>query len=193
MQADALSAWGSLWWGPQSIGALEWLQLLTHFLLLSLLAVGGAITTVPDMQRFVVQDKSWLTEAQFSNCIALGQATPGPNVLFVAVIGFGVGGLAGVLACMLGTLLPSTTLAWAASRWGEKHRQTRAARSFSAGLAPLTIGLLLATAWILLQPMVWSWPAAALVAATLWLMLRSKRSPVWAMAAGAGAGAMGWI
>ena len=188
-----MSAWHTLWWGPQNIGSSEWLQLLAHFLALSLLAVGGAITTVPDMQRFVVQDKSWLTDAQFSNCIALGQATPGPNVLFVAVIGFAVGGLAGVVACMLGTLLPSTTLAWAASRWGEKHRQTRAARSFSAGLAPLTIGLLLAAAWILLRPMPWSWPTALLVLATLALMLRSPFSPVWAMAAGAVAGAMGWV
>lgn len=112
-------------------------------------------------------------------------------------IGFAVGGLAGVAACSLGTLLPSTSLAWAASRWGEKHRQTRAARSFSAGLAPLTIGLLLATAWILLQPMVGAWPAAGhvlvLVLATSWLMLRSTLSPVWPMAVGAAAGAMGWI
>jgi chromate transporter len=186
-------SWPLLLWGPQNLGGSEWLQLLGHFLALSLLAVGGAITTVPDMQRFVVQDKSWLSEAQFSNCIALGQATPGPNVLFVAVIGFSVGGLAGVLACMVGTLLPSTTLAWAASRWGEKHRQTRAVRAFSVGLAPLTVGLLLATAWILLRPVVWTWAAALLVVATLWLMLRSKRSPVWVMAAGAAAGALGWV
>ena len=188
-----MTAWQVLLWGPQNIGASEWLQLLAHFMVLSLLAVGGAITTVPDMQRFVVQDKSWLTDAQFSNCIALGQATPGPNVLFVAVIGYAVGGLAGVLACLLGTLLPSTTLALAASRWGDKHRHTLAARSFSAGLAPLTIGLLLATAWILLRPAGGSWTVVVLVVSTLWLMLRSKHSPVWAMAAGAAASALGWV
>jgi chromate transporter len=66
-------------------------------------------------------------------------------------------------------------------------------RAFSAGLAPLTIGLLLATAWILLRPVVWTWAATLLALATLWLMLRSKRSPVWVMAAGAVAGALGWV
>jgi chromate transporter len=185
--------WSTLWTGPLALGVPEWLQLFVHFAMLSLLAVGGAITTVPEMQRFVVQDKGWLNDAQFSTCIALGQATPGPNVLFVAVIGFSVGGLAGVLATMSGTLLPSTTLALAVSRWGDRHRQSRALRSFTAGMAPLTIGLLLATGWILLQPIGLQWQAAVLVAGTLLLMLRTRLSPLWAIVAGALAGASGWV
>ena len=185
--------WATLWAGPLAIGWAEWLQLFGHFATLSLLAVGGAIATVPDMQRFVVQDKGWLSDMQFSNCIALGQAAPGPNVLFVAVIGFGVGGLAGVLATLSGTLLPSATLALAASRWGRRRRQARALRAFTAGMAPLTIGLLLATGWILLQPVGWHGPAAVLVLGTLALMLRTRCSPLWAIAAGALAGATGWV
>lgn len=185
---------GATWlWGPVGIGLAEWLQLFAHFMTLSLLAVGGAITTVPDMQRFVVAEKGWLTDAQFSGCIALGQAAPGPNVLFVAVIGFSVGGLAGVLATMAGTLLPSTTLALTASRWAERHRHARSLRAFTAGLAPLTIGLLLATGWILLEPFGLNLPVAVLVLGTLVLLLRTRRSPLWAIAAGAVAGAAGWV
>lgn len=183
----------TLLWGPLAIGASEWWQLFAHFMTLSLLAVGGAITTVPDMQRFVVGQQSWLTDAQFSACIALGQAAPGPNVLFVAVIGFGVGGLAGVVATMAGTLLPSTTLALTASRWGDRHRHSRGLRAVTAGLAPLTIGLLLATSWILLQPVGLRASALALVIGTLWWMLHTRRSPLWVMAVGAVAGAMGWV
>lgn len=179
--------------GPLALGPADWLQLFLHFMMLSLLAVGGAITTVPDMQRFVVGQQHWLSDAQFSTCIALGQAAPGPNVQFVAVIGFSVGGLAGVLATMAGTLLPSATLALAASRWGDKHRQSRAVRAFTAGLAPLTIGLLLATGWILLQPAGLQWQAPLLAAGALLLMLRTSLSPVWAIAAGAVAGALGWV
>lgn len=185
--------WSTLWSGPLAIGGAEWLQLFVHFATLSLLAIGGAITTVPDMQRYVVHDQGWLSDAQFSTCIALGQAAPGPNVLFVAVIGFGVGGLAGVAATLGGTLLPSTTLALAASRWGHRHRQSRALRAFTAGMAPLTIGLLLATGWILLQPVGLHWQAALLVLGTLALMLRTRHSPLWAIAAGALAGALGWV
>jgi hypothetical protein len=69
----------------------DWLAFFNHFLSLSLLAVGGAIITAPDMHRFLVDHNEWLTEQQFSSSIALAQASPGPNVLFVAVIGWNVG------------------------------------------------------------------------------------------------------
>ena len=183
----------SLLWGPLNLGLGDWLQLFLHFTTLSLLAVGGAITTVPDMQRFVVEQQGWLSDAQFNACIALGQATPGPNVLFVAVIGFSVGGLAGVLATMAGTLLPSATLALAASRFGDRHQQSRGLRAFTAGLAPLTIGLLVATGWILLQPVGLHTGTLVLVIGTLWLMLRTRFSPLWSIAAGAMVGALGWV
>jgi chromate transporter len=182
------------------LGATQWWLLFLHFASLSLLAVGGAITTVPDMHRVVVDRQGWLSDMQFTASVALAQAAPGPNVLFVAVIGYQVGGLMGVLATMLGTLLPSTSLALSASRWGDKHRQTRALRAFTAGMAPLTIGLLLATAWVLLEPSRSAPPAAGwritsllLVALTLWVMLKTKRSPLWLIALGAGLGAAGWV
>ena len=181
--------------GSGSLSATDWLSLFTHFLMLSLLAVGGAITTVPDMQRFVVGERGWLSDGEFTASVALAQAAPGPNVLFVAVIGFNVGGLLGVLATMLGTLLPSTTLALTASRWGERNREARSLRAFTTGMAPLTIGLLISTGWILLQPARAHGfsGAALLVAGTLWLMLRTRRSPLWPICAGALAGVMGWI
>ena len=179
--------------GHGGLAAADWLSLFTHFLMLSLLAVGGAITTMPDMQRFVVHDQGWLSDAQFTASVALAQAAPGPNVLFVAVIGFNVGGLAGVVATMVGTLLPSTTLALAASRWGERNRQSRGLRSFTTGMAPLTIGLLVATSWILLGPARTQGTSAVLVLGTLAFMLRTKCSPLWPMAAGALAGVMGWV
>jgi chromate transporter len=180
-------------WGPASFGAADALALFVHFTVLSLLAVGGAIATVPDMQRFVVVQQGWLSDAQFTNCVALAQAAPGPNVLFVAVIGLNVGGLTGVAAAMVGTLLPSTTLALMASRWGERRRESRIVRAFTAGMAPLTIGLLLSTGWILLEPTRTQWATAPLVATTLYVMVRTRLSPLWLLAGGAVLGAMGWI
>lgn len=180
--------------GPHALGAADWLSLVTHFMMLSLLAVGGAITTVPDMQRYVVHEQGWLSDAQFTGCIALAQAAPGPNVLFVAVIGFNVGGLAGVLATMAGTLAPSTVLALNVTRWGDKNRESRGLRAFTTGMAPLTIGLLISTGWVLLQPARSHWlNAAVLVGLTMLLMLRTRRSAVWPIAAGALAGGMGWV
>ncbi len=185
--------WHTWLLGPVPLPASAWLSLFTHFLMLSLLAIGGAITTVPDMQRFVVRDAGWLSDAQFTASVALAQAAPGPNVLFVAVIGFNVGGLAGVLATMAGTLAPSTTLVMAAMHWSRGQRESRALRAFTTGLAPVTIGLLVATGWVLMGPTRTQWTAAFLVAATLVFMLRTKRSPLWMIGVGAFAGALGWV
>lgn len=179
--------------GATPLPAGDWLALFTHFLMLSLLAVGGAITTAPDMQRYLVREQGWLSDAQFSASVALAQAAPGPNVLFVAVLGFNLGGLAGVLATMCGTLLPSTALALAATRWSVRNAASPALKAFTTGMAPLTLGLLVASAWVLLEPVGLQLPALLLVAATLLFMLRTKFSPMWPIAAGAVAGALGWV
>ena len=100
-----------------------------HFLVLSLLAVGGAITTAPDMHRYIVAEHHWISDAQFSASVAIAQAAPGPNVLFVAVLGWNVAGPLGALATMSGTLLPSTALTLVATRWGaRRQRNARRAR-----------------------------------------------------------------
>jgi chromate transporter len=179
--------------GPAGLGAADFAALFGHFLLLSLLAVGGAMTTATDMQRYVVGERHWLSELQFSSSVALAQAAPGPNVLFVAVVGYNVGGLVGVAATLIGTLLPSTLLALRASRWNTQHAQALPVRALHAGLAPITIGLLLATGWILFEPTLRAWPNALLAIATIALMLRTRLGPLWPIAFGAVAGALGWV
>jgi chromate transporter len=180
-------------WGPGGPNAHQLLQLFGHFALLSLLAVGGAITTAPDMHRFVVNQQGWLTDGQFSASVALAQAAPGPNVLFVAVIGYNVAGLVGAAATLTGTLLPSTTLALAVARWGRKNEQSRGLRAFNTGMAPITIGLLLATGWVLLRPSGGQLGAWALAGATVALMMKTKISPMWLMAMGAAVGMLGGV
>jgi chromate transporter len=112
-------------------------------------------------------------------------------VLFVAVLGWNIAGLTGVLATMLGSLLPSTLLALSATRWGEQRREARGMRAFTAGLAPLTLGLLLATGWILTEPARGHAGAMLLVPLTVLVLLKTRLSPMWLMAAGALAGVLG--
>ena len=73
------------------MSAADWLQLVLHFATLSLLGIGGAITTLPDMHRYLVDRQLWLSDAQFNASVALAQAAPGPNILFVALMGWHVG------------------------------------------------------------------------------------------------------
>lgn len=176
--------------GSHGLGWAEWLALLAHFTMLSLLAVGGAITTAPDMQRWLVAEQGWMDDDQFTAGVAIAQAAPGPNILFVAVMGWHVAGVAGVLATMAGIMGPSSLLALALGRWGRRRADSRLLQAFTAGLTPLTLGLLLSTGWVLTAPVRDRPVALAVVAATVLVSVLGRISPVWLMAAGAGVGAL---
>lgn len=190
---DAFAALAQPAFGPAALGWAGLGALFAHFTLLSLLAVGGAMTTAPEMQRWVVGERGWLSDAEFTASVALAQAAPGPNVLFVAVVGFNVAGLAGAAAALLGSLLPSAALApWAAGRL-HRHRHALGVRAFGAALAPLTLGLLLSSGAVLLAPSGGHPLAMLLAAATVALSLGTRLNPLWLVAGGALAGAAGWV
>lgn len=174
------------------LGAAELLQLCGHFALLSLLAVGGAITSASDMQRYLVAERGWIDALQFNASVAIAQAAPGPNILFVALLGWSVAGPLGLVATMAGIMGPSSVLTLLVARYGRSRPDALAVRAFNVGLAPLTIGLLLATGWVLAQPSRGQWGAIALVIATVVFMVRTARSPLWMIALGAAAGALGF-
>jgi chromate transporter len=187
-----------------SLTVSDWFDLFLHYLSLSLLAVGGAITTAPDMHRYLVAQEHWLTEAQFNASIAIAQASPGPNVLFVALMGWNVGlntgstaaALLGVFATMSGMLLPSTTLTYLAARWGHSNRDLRAVRAFKLGLAPIVIALLIATGWILTSAhdqAARDWPLWALTLICVLMVWRTRIHMLWLLGAGALLGWFGWV
>ncbi len=193
-----------------------WLDLWAHFGMLSLLAVGGAITTAPDMQRYLVEQHGWLSHEQFSASIALSQAAPGPNILFVALLGWNIGlnaagvpagtaattwqayalALGGVAVTMSGIMLPSTALTFMASRWGHRNRELRAVRAFKQGMAPVVIALLASTGWILAanhqgdEHHLALWAASAISGVLVW---KTRLHMLWLLGAGALAGWLGWL
>ena len=161
-----------------------WGGVFAQFLMLSLLSIGGAISTAPEMHRYLVDQHHWLSDEQFSAMVAIAQAAPGPNLLFVAVLGWGIGGALGMGVTMLGILLPSTTLTLAAARWGESRRHTRGVQAFVMGLAPLTVGLVLSTGFLLGRPAYGNTWLLATMVATVVVCVRTKVSPLWLIAAG---------
>lgn len=166
-------------------------QLVAHFALLSILSVGGAIATAPDMHRYLVAEQHWLTDTEFAASIAIAQAAPGPNILFVALMGWHAAGLAGAAATMIGIMGPSSMLALTIGRWRERRGDALVVRAFTAGFTPLTLGLLCATAWLLTGPTRDHPGTIVLVGATVVTMTRTKLNPLWLLGAGAGLGAMG--
>uniref|UniRef100_UPI003F493482 chromate transporter n=1 Tax=Cupriavidus yeoncheonensis TaxID=1462994 RepID=UPI003F493482 len=185
---------------PLSLGWAEWLDLFLHYVSLSLLSIGGAITTAPDMHRYLVEQQHWLSEGQFSASVALAQAAPGPNVLFIALLGWNVGmnaggipsALLGVALTMSGILLPSTTLTYLAARWGHRNRDLRGVLAFRQGMAPIVIALLIATSWTLTtvnDVAARDWPLWVMTVLTALIVWRVRIHMLWLLAGGA---VLGW-
>lgn len=179
----------------------DWGQLFVQYLSLSLLSVGGAISTAPEMHRFLVEEHHWLTEPQFNASIAIAQAAPGPNILFVALMGWHVGinsgsmfmGLFGVLVTMFGILLPSTTLTYLTAQWGHRNRDLRGVRAFKLGMAPIVIALLIATGWVLTSANndpAQDWPLWLLTLVSALVIWRTRLHILWVLGAGA---LLGWF
>jgi len=184
-----------------ALGPADWLSLFLHFLSLSLLAVGGAITTAPDMHRYLVGRQQWLTDPQFSASVAIAQAAPGPNVLFIALLGWNVGlnagGLGtaafGMAVTMIGIMIPSTTLTYLAARWGHENRELRGVRAFKQGMAPIVIALLVATGFLLATGGGYElrhWPIWAVAIVSTLIVWRTKVHLLWLLGAGA---VLGWF
>jgi chromate transporter len=182
----------------------DWLALAGHFLALSLLSIGGAITTAPDMHRYLVEERHWLTDPQFGASVAIAQAAPGPNVLFVALMGWNVGlnaggmgtAFLGMAIALVGILLPSTALTYVAAQWGHRNRELRAVRAFKQGMAPIVVALLVATGWVLATGTKYDlgdWPLWLVALATAVIVWRTRIHLLWLLGAGALLGWMGWL
>lgn len=175
------------------LGAAELLSLLSHFLLLSVLSVGGVITMAPDMHRFLVDEQGWMGDLHFADAITIAQAAPGPNVLFVTLMGWAAAGPAGALATTVGVMLPSSLIAFAAGRRLRAAPDAPLGLAFRRGLAPIAVGLTLAAGWLLARSADLNWKLGLLTGASVSLVLTTRINPMWMIAAGAAMGVAGWL
>jgi len=182
----------------------DWIDLFAHYLVLSLMSVGGAIATTGEMHRYLVEQHGWLTQQQFTDAIAIAQAAPGPNVLFVALIGWTVGlnagsylaAVLGVVVTMVGIMLPSSIIVLLATGWGHRNRELRAVRAFKQGMAPLVIGMLISTGIVLgsaNRDPANDWPLYTVSVVAALILWRTRIHLLWLLGAGALVGALGLL
>ena len=168
-------------------------ELFLQFTLLFCVAFGGATALLPEMQRVVVEQEHWLSEATFIHLYAIAQAAPGPNGLVVTLIGWKVAGLAGALVATLAMCLPmSVVIYFLIPRW-ERFRGAPWQQAVQMGVAPLAVGLVFAGAALIGSGAGPDWAGWVLAAGAVALNLRTKLHPLWFIAAGAVAGLAGWV
>jgi chromate transporter len=161
------------------------LAMFWQFTLLSLLAVGGLNSVIPDMQRYVVEQSGWLTARQFGEVYALSQATPGPNVMIVTMLGAVVAGWSGALVVTIALFLPGAVMTSIMIHLNTRNPDTIFAAAMRRGMAPITIGLTMSTAWVMFSTLSGHWLGVGIAFVTALVLMRTRMNPLWLMGAGA--------
>jgi chromate transporter len=159
------------------------------FAQLSVIAFGGGNTTLPEMHRQVVDVHHWMTGADFAALYALAQAAPGPNMMVAPLIGWQVAGLAGMLVTTFAIFGPSSILTIIALRLWRRFRDKPWRAAVQAGLVPISVGLVAASATVIARTVDHDWIFVAITAASTAVLLRFRVHPLWMLAMGA---AVGW-
>jgi chromate transporter len=175
-------------------GGTDLLWLGLHFASLSLLSIGGALGTAPEMRRVLVDERGWLTGVQFTDAIAIAQAAPGPNVLFVTLLGWQAAGIPGALAATVGLLLPSSLATLFAWRLKAAHAASPLVAAIRLGLSPIAVGLTASAGWIIAAEgngddlRLWALTAVATAAVAF-----TRVNLLWLIGAGALVGILGGV
>jgi len=175
------------------MGRLDLSALFFHLLALWFVAVGGPSTILPGIHRYVVEVQQVMTSAQFAEIYTLAQVAPGPNVMYVTLMGWHLAGWLGAAATTIPLLVPATTLTLFVGHLNERYPHARFGLAVRRGLAPITIGLMFAGASILLRAVNHDWRGYVISFLTVAVVLRKSWNPLLFLGAGAVAGVLGLV
>jgi chromate transporter len=161
--------------------------------LLSFVAIGGIAPILPEIHRQVVDVHGWLSADQFTNLFAIAQASPGPNYLVVSLIGLEIAGLRGAVIATIAITAPTCILAYSVGIVWKRFRQARWRIAVQAGLIPVTIGLVSASAYVIAQGTVTSYASVGVLAVTAVGLTFTNLHPILFLAAGAALGFAGLL
>jgi chromate transporter len=159
---------------------------------LSLLAFGGANSILPDLQRQIV-GHGWMSGHEFAALFALAQAAPGPNMMVVSLIGWRVAGLPGALVSTLAIAGPTSVLTYLTAGLWFEWRDKPVRKAIQAGLLPVTIGLVMASAALITKSTTLDWQTGAITVAVAAAVYFTKWHPLLILAGAALFGAVGFV
>ena len=165
-------------------------HLILTFGALSLLSIGGANATIPEIHRQVVDQLHWMDDATFVSLTTIGQTAPGPNVLIVSMIGWHMAGLAGLLAATIAIVLPSSLLAVAIGNLMARYEALAWIGGVRRALAPIALGLMLASGYVMAHAAYVGWLSLVLVLVATASVTLTRASPPLLIFAGAAIGVL---
>jgi len=167
------------------------LDIALYFMVLSLFSVGGLPSVMPEMQRYVVEVKHWMSPAEFMQAFAVGQAAPGPNMLITTLVGWQVAGLPGALVALAAMCGPAAVLAWFVVDLWDRFKESPWRRAIQRAIAPVVVAMILSGGLVLATPgSTPDWRLWLIAAASAAGLLATKLNPLWFLAAGGVLGAV---
>jgi chromate transporter len=168
-------------------------SLAGYFALLSLFAVGGANAAIPEMHRVAVEVMRWMNDRQFADMFAIAQVSPGPNVIIVALIGYHVAGLAGAAVATTAMCGPTCLLAFFVARTWDRFKDAHWRSAIQAGLVPLSLGLIGASAFVLARTADHTIYGGLITAGTAVVAFATRINPLWVFVLAGVLGLSGWL
>jgi chromate transporter len=174
--------------------------LIGMYLVLSVLAVGGGSSVIPELHKMAVLDHKWMTDQQFVDIFAITQATPGPGMLIVASIGYKAGStygmIYGIFCAFVATLAmfgPCFGLAYTVSRLYHKFEQASWHVPVQKGLNAIALGLFFAAALIVTKASDKSHVAYIITATAAILTAYTRFNPLLLMVLAGVLGYLGYV
>ncbi|GAU85943.1 chromate transporter [Bosea sp. BIWAKO-01] len=159
--------------------------LLRVFAYLSLLTVGGGMAAFPELKDLTVDVHAWLTFPQLVHLYSVGQLAPGPNMMMIVPIGDWAAGPLGAILVVLAFFGPTSLLTFVVGRGWAKLENWPWRRSIQQGLAPVSIGLLLAGCFTMAKGAIFGLETAAIAVGVLLMLLQYKVNPALLVLGGA--------
>lgn len=178
-----------------------YLALVSLFGTLSLLSIGGGNTVLPEMHLRAVNGYHWLSDSQFADIFSISQAAPGPSILIVALVGYAAGlgvagvagGIAGGLIATAAMILPAAALMYLVTTSWQRAQRSKLRRAVEKGFAPITVGLILATALVMSRAADHDWRAYLVTGCATVVFLRTDVNPLLVVGAAAALGYLGFL
>jgi chromate transporter len=169
------------------------LLLAAHLALLSSISFGGFPSVLPDVRNLVTAN-GWVSDQEFANFFAISQIVPGPNmILMMSFVGLKVGGLPGAITSAFATFGPPCLMYYTSYRLWDRFRDRPWQQIVRLGLAPLTIGLVIAGGYVMARAADTGWQSVAITVAAVALMLATRVNPLWILGMGGALGGLGLL
>jgi chromate transporter len=156
-------------------------DLFWGFFVANVLGYGGGPSSIPLMQDQIVNHYHWLTNEQFADVLAVGNALPGPIATKIAAyVGYQVDGWIGLVAATVATVAPSAVALIALLSILNRFRGSSVVKGMTSFIQPVIAIMMVLLTWDMGEVSIQSigiWQSLGIAAVSFWAMTKGRLHP----------------